>query len=77
MQKKNLVFIIGIILLNLWSLKDVYAHDVNNIDSLRECISNQENCTLKSNILMFNVESFEEVQQINKIAQKLITKART
>ena len=31
---------------------------------------------LKSNILMFNVESFEEVQQINKIAQKLKTKAR-
>ena len=31
---------------------------------------------LKSNILMFNVESFEEVQQINKTAQKLKTKAR-
>lgn len=31
---------------------------------------------LKSNILMFNVESFEEVQQINKTAQKLKTKAK-
>ena len=58
MKKRNLVFIIGIILLNLEFLKDVYAYDVNNIDSLRECISNQEKCTLKSNILN-NSESIE------------------
>ncbi len=31
---------------------------------------------LKSNILMFNVESFEELEQINKIAGKLKKKAR-
>ena len=31
---------------------------------------------LKSNILMFNAESFEEVEQINKIAGKLKKKAR-
>ena len=51
MKKLNLFFMIGITLLTLGFLKDVYAYDVNNIDSLRECISNQESCTLKGDVL--------------------------
>jgi len=38
--------------------------------------SNEIEYALKSNILMFNVESFEELEQINKIAGKLKIKAK-